>query len=83
MLLAGRLDAVLPSEEALADYGLDFPGLSPQMWWPEDRSWIIATGLDFDSSFIGANDRLAAAMLADPNLEITEVGWNDVIPPER
>jgi hypothetical protein len=80
VLLAGPLDAVLPPEEAATRYGLDLPGLSPQMWWAQDRSWIVATGIDFDSSFIGGNNRLAGALLADRSLEITEMGWRDVIP---
>ena len=42
---------------------------SPNLWWPEDRGWFVATEIDFDSTFVGGDDRLIAALVTDKRLE--------------
>ena len=42
---------------------------SPNLWWPEDRAWFVATEIDFDSTFVGGDDRLIAALVTDMRLE--------------
>jgi hypothetical protein len=36
--------------------------ISPQLWWPGDRSWVVVTDIDLDVTFVGV-DRLRAARL--------------------
>lgn len=46
-----------PIEDALR--GLHGPGLvyqSPNMWWPEDRSWFVSTEVDLPYTY--GNDRM-------------------------
>lgn len=47
---------------------------SPQLWWPEDRSWVVATEIDFDSTIVAGARELIAALLAADQIETLEVG---------
>lgn len=38
--------------------------MSPQFWWPGDRSWFVFTDIDLDVTFVGV-DSLCAARLAE------------------
>jgi hypothetical protein len=42
---------------------------SPNLWWPDDRSWCVATGLDLQSTYLGGPDDLIQSVLADGRLE--------------
>jgi hypothetical protein len=42
---------------------------SPNLWWPDDRAWFVATEIDFDSTFVGGDDRVIAALVTDKRLE--------------
>ena len=42
---------------------------SPNLIWPPDQSWFVATEIDFDSTLIGGSAEVIAAVLADPKLE--------------
>ena len=56
----------------LAEVGglFDFLGLqSPNVWWPEDRAWCVATEIDFAWTYIGGGAEAIEAVLDDPRLE--------------
>ncbi len=42
----------------------------PQLWWPDDRAWCVATDIDLDSTYVGASRECVARLLADPDLEV-------------
>ncbi|WP_432521079.1 hypothetical protein [Kineococcus sp. SYSU DK006] len=42
---------------------------SPSLLWPADRSWIVATDLDFHHTFVAGPHVLLERVLADPRLE--------------
>ena len=44
-------------------------GLPPQLWWPEDRAWVVATEIDFDSTIIATTVAGAEALLTCDRLE--------------
>ena len=46
---------------------------SPNLWWPEDRSWCVATEIDLHYTYIGAPRDLIHRLLAHPVLEAQEV----------
>ncbi|WP_413319122.1 hypothetical protein AA0Z99_02430 [Agrococcus sp. 1P02AA] len=46
---------------------------SPQLVWPADRAWIVATEIDWDSTLVGGPAALIAEVLADPAFEAFEV----------
>lgn len=42
---------------------------SPQLIWPTDRSWLVVTEVDFDSTLVGGGAELIAAVVDSPGLE--------------
>ncbi|WP_427018672.1 hypothetical protein ACQCSX_09135 [Pseudarthrobacter sp. P1] len=55
---------------------------SPNLAWPEDRAWCLATEIDFDSTLVGGSRELIAAIVAHPGLEAlpvelaTDLAWH-------
>ena len=43
--------------------------LTPQIWWPEDRAWVVATEIDFDSTIIATTNAGAETLLNCEALE--------------
>jgi hypothetical protein len=39
-------------------------GMSPQFFWPRDRSWVVVTGIDFEVTVVGV-DAMRACRLAE------------------
>jgi hypothetical protein len=62
LLYGGNIDRALQSP-------MDPFDQSPNLWWPEDRAWFVAIEIDFDSTFVGGDDRLIAALVTDKRLE--------------
>jgi hypothetical protein len=71
-----------PAGAALRDYillhgpievasRLEFNGSyqSPNLWWPDDRSWCVATEVDGFSTYVGGSRLCIDAVLADARLE--------------
>ena len=46
---------------------------APSLIWPADRSWFVASEVDFDSTVIGGSRSLVDALLDAPGLEVLEV----------
>jgi hypothetical protein len=56
----------------LADVGDLFEHLwqqSPNVWWPDDRAWFVATEIDFAWTYVGGTTAAIDAVLAEPKLE--------------
>ena len=49
---------------------------APHLIWPMDRSWLVVSEVDFDSTLVGGTARLVKALVADPGLETYEVEPN-------
>lgn len=47
---------------------------SPQLCWPDDHSWCVASEVDFDSTIVAGARDLVAALLDHEGLEVVEVG---------
>jgi hypothetical protein len=47
--------------------------LSPNLWWPDDRSWIVVTEVDGYSSYLGGTPIAIADVIASSEIEATEV----------
>ncbi len=41
----------------------------PNIWWPADRAWLVATDIDLDSTYVGASQELVNALLRHTVLE--------------
>ena len=44
-------------------------GLSPNIWWPEDRSWCVATEVDAYDTFVAGSNACIDRILNSPELE--------------
>ncbi|WP_338748032.1 hypothetical protein [Janibacter alittae] len=52
-------------------------GTSPQLLWPADRSWVVASEIDWDSTIVAGSRSLVDAVLGDERFEAFEVGEED------
>lgn len=41
----------------------------PDLWWPEDRSWIVATDTDFHWLYVGGTNECIAEIVASTEIE--------------
>ena len=65
LLFSGPLDAVMAF--ILGDG--PFWGDSPNIWWPEDRAWCVATDIDLYDTYVGGSQECIEAVLSNPDLE--------------
>jgi hypothetical protein len=66
-LLAGPVGAVRESV-------LDSPWKqSPNLWWPGDHAWCVATEIDLNTTYIGCDERCRDAILSAPELETAAI----------
>ena len=70
LLGTGPLEVVL---EITRGSVFERPGVPVAMWWPADRSWFVASEIDFDSTLIGGSADLCDALLGHQQLEALEV----------
>lgn len=52
-------------------------GHTPQMLWPEDRAWVLATEIDWDATIVAGSRDLVERIVADDRFEAFEVGVDD------
>lgn len=50
----------------------EFP-FSPGFWWPMDRTWLVATDIDMNSTLVGCDRAVADQVIAAARLEAFEV----------
>jgi hypothetical protein len=75
LLFHGPLRAALRiGHQVTADWRLP---QSPNLLWPADRSWLLATEIDFDSTLVGGSTGLAEELVRATRLEAWPVGSND------
>ena len=46
-----------------------FWGHSPNIWWPEDRTWCVATDIDLYDTYVGGSLECIEAIMSNPDLE--------------
>jgi hypothetical protein len=62
-LLTGPIDAV-------AENVLDTPwSQSPNLWWPHDHAWCVATEIDLNTTYIGCTEACLNDMVESPILD--------------
>lgn len=75
LLLAGSLAAALQIGcWVSADW---FDPQSPNLFWPADQAWCVASEIDFDSTLLGGTTELIEAVLEAPTLDSWPVGPDD------
>ena len=76
-LFRGPLDAATELGWMLDD-GFFIPQ-SPNLFWPDDHSWCVATEVDLDSTYLGGSGALVQRLLADRSLEVLGVEPSDPV----
>ena len=51
----------------------------PNLWWPGDRAWCVATEIDFPYTYVGGSRSLIEEALAHPRLEALPATTSDGI----
>ena len=46
---------------------------SPTIWWPQDRSWLVHSEIDYDTTIVGGAPSLVQALAGDPDIEAVQV----------
>jgi hypothetical protein len=62
LLYRGPIDAPAPKD----GFGDSEP---PSMWWPDDRSWFVATEIDHAWTYVGGSEELIEDLLGDSRIE--------------
>ena len=62
LLYRGRLEDIVA-------FHANFLSEPPNIWWPADRAWFVATDIDLDATYIGASRECIDALLAHAVLE--------------
>ena len=66
LLFCGPIDAI---KAFLARDG-PFWGDSPNIWWPEDRAWCVATDIDLYDTYVSGSVECIEAVQSNPDLEM-------------
>jgi hypothetical protein len=45
---------------------------APILWWPDDRSWFVATETELATTYVGGTRKLIDQLMVDPQLEALE-----------
>lgn len=56
-----------------------FEPQSPNLFWPQDRSWFVATEIDLDSTYVGGSQRLVNVISGDSRFEAWPAQLDDRI----
>ena len=81
LLFTGTLLAATPMAwHAASEW---FLPQSPNLFWPHDRSWCVATEVDLDSTVVAGTNDLVCAVLAAPGLEAWPVAADDSLSRDR
>ena len=59
-------------------WGIGWPE-SPSLWWPDDRSWCVATDIDLMGTYVGGSEQCIEALLGDQRLEAYPVTLDQTI----
>lgn len=76
LLLNGPIDAVSEPGWMLGDRWMQ---QSPNLFWPQDRSWCVASEIDLFCTLVAGSEALAEAILADLTFESWRVFPTDPI----
>jgi hypothetical protein len=66
LLYAGAIDRALESPDPFMDH-------SPNLWWPEDRAWFVATEIDLAWTYVAGDQSLIGRLTSDNRLEVLPV----------
>ena len=62
---------------AMASLDVPWNDQSPNLWWPDDHAWIVATEIDQAWSYVGGSQHLVDSVVSDDLLEAMPVHRDD------
>jgi hypothetical protein len=69
-----------PAEAVVTLASLDGTwGQCPNIWWPADRAWCVASEIDLQWTYVGGSHGLIDAILADDRIEALPAAPNDPV----
>ena len=77
LLFEGPLEAA--SELGWKMSGGVFVPQSPNLFWPQDHAWCVASEIDLLYTLVAGSNALAESLLADPRLEVWRVFPDDPV----
>jgi hypothetical protein len=48
-------------------------GQTPNLWWPEDKAWCVASEIDFPWTYVGGSADMVAQLTEDKRIEALEI----------
>jgi hypothetical protein len=51
----------------------------PNLWWPDDRAWCVASEIDFPYTYVGGSTELIEVILSNPEIEALPATIHDGI----
>ena len=54
-------------------------GHSPNLWWPADRAWCVASEIDLNSTYVGGSAAFIDAIIKSADIEAFEVASADSV----
>jgi hypothetical protein len=75
LLFTGPVTAAGPSNDP-DHFAMDD---GPNLWWPHDRAWCVASEIDFPYTYVAGSEPLIAEILANPGLEALPATIHDRI----
>ena len=67
-----------PVEAAMASVHLADRGQIPNLWWPDDKAWFVASEIDLAWTYVGGSVGMVEALVADGRIEALPVEATDV-----
>jgi hypothetical protein len=52
---------------------------SPNLWWPDDRAWVVSTEIDLDTSFLAGSSDCIRDIQQTVGIEAFQVSCHDPI----
>jgi hypothetical protein len=77
LLLEGPIDAAMDIGWILA--GERFIPQSPNLFWPSDHAWCVASEIDLAFTLVAGSNDLAEALVAEPRIETWRVSADDPV----
>ena len=51
----------------------------PNLWWPDDHAWCVASEIDFPYTYVAGSEALIEEILANPLIEALPATLHDAI----
>jgi hypothetical protein len=77
---AGRADAA-PARRGFRRFCQPPAFQSPNLWWPADRVWCVASDIDLPSTYLGGTRALVEEVPGDDRLEAVPARLTDPVHP--